>query len=56
MMIFPSRAWPGRSVLGTVDQLRSVAAENRGDYRYLAIPRDRPPELVRSILDARSRG
>ena len=44
------------SVLGTVDQLRSVAARIGATTAILAIPRDRPPELVRSILDARLQG
>lgn len=44
------------SVLGTVDQLRDVAARVGASTAILAIPRDRSPELIRKILDARFQG
>jgi len=44
------------SVLGTVDQLQKVAARTGATTAILAIPRDRPPGLIRSILNARFQG
>ena len=44
------------SVLGTIDQLRDVAARTGANTAILAIPRDRSPRLVRSVLDARLEG
>lgn len=47
---------PSASLLGTIKQLRSVAARVGVSTVILAIPKDRSPELVRSILDARFEG
>jgi len=43
-------------VLGPVDQLRNIAAKVGATTAILAIPRDRSPELVRTIFDARFQG
>jgi sugar transferase (PEP-CTERM system associated) len=47
---------PSASILGTVKQLRSVAARVGVSTVILAIPKERSPELIRSILDARFDG
>jgi sugar transferase (PEP-CTERM system associated) len=47
---------PSASILGTIKQLRSVAARVGVSTVILAIPKERSPELIRNILDARFDG